>query len=165
MFNFLDDTKPVLTKGGVPLGIYWGVTGLLCFLFLIGVYILRKPIVVCRLLDHLIRVKRLRTYVQSGGLCKACEQRSSDIEEKKRSEDGATEHKERAKKSKNGLDAEWEKEKPLANNKRIPERQSGQAHNMNGKSTSTDGREQGRSKSSAGWFRRGRIVFCGDNQV
>jgi hypothetical protein len=106
MFNFLDDTKPLLTKGGAPLGIYWGVTGLLCVLFLIGVYILHKPIVVCRLLDHLICVKRLRTYAQNGGFYKACEQRSTDIEEKKRTEDGATEHKEMAKNNKNGPDAE-----------------------------------------------------------
>lgn len=40
MFNFLDDTKPLLTKRGIPLGIYWGATVLGFFLLLIVLFIL-----------------------------------------------------------------------------------------------------------------------------
>jgi hypothetical protein len=42
MFNFLDDTKPLLTKRGVPLAIYWGVTVLGFVLLLIVLLILHN---------------------------------------------------------------------------------------------------------------------------
>jgi hypothetical protein len=42
MFNFLDDTKPLLTKRGIPLAIYWGVTVLGFVLLLIVLLILHN---------------------------------------------------------------------------------------------------------------------------
>lgn len=42
MFNLTDDTKPLLTKRGVPLAIYWGVTGLGCIFLLIVSLLLHK---------------------------------------------------------------------------------------------------------------------------
>jgi hypothetical protein len=42
MFNFLDDTKPLLTKRGIPLGIYWGVTVLGFVLLLIVLLLLHN---------------------------------------------------------------------------------------------------------------------------
>ncbi|RDW63394.1 hypothetical protein BP6252_10939 [Coleophoma cylindrospora] len=43
MFNFLEDTKPLLTRGGIPLGIYCGVTVLGFVFLLLALFLLRKP--------------------------------------------------------------------------------------------------------------------------
>jgi hypothetical protein len=42
MFNLTDDTKPLLTKRGIPFAIYWGVTGLGCIVLLIVSLLLHK---------------------------------------------------------------------------------------------------------------------------
>lgn len=161
MFNFLDDTRPLLTKRGVPLAIYWGVTCLAFILLLIILYLLHNPIVVCNLMDRLLPLKT----AQQSAFYKVCRQRSwelnAEAEGKKGHEDGAANQKEKPVDRNRGHGAEEQKDKALSN-KGMPEQQSYQANGVNGKSIGTDGSSQGESKSSAGWFHRGRVALCCD---
>ena len=164
MFDFVEDTKPLLTIRGIPLAIYWGVTCLGFILLLIVLYLLHNPIVVCKLIDGLIPLET----IQDSTFYKDCKQRSLELnakaERKKGNEDGAANQKEKLMDSNNGHSAEKQKKKALFN-KGMPEHQSHQANSVNGKSTSTDGISQGGSKPSAGWFRRGPVALCGDGHV
>lgn len=149
MFNFLDDTKPLLTKRGIPLGIYWGVTILGFILLLIVLFLLHNPDVISGLIDALIPLKA----IQDGPFYQDCKKRSLKLkakaDRKNGTEDGAA----------------MQKEKPADKNKAKPGEQSHKANGMNGKSTSTDGSSQGGSKSSTGWFRNGRVALCSDSHV
>jgi hypothetical protein len=122
MFNFLDDTKPLLTKRGIPLGIYWGVTVLGFVLLLIVLLLLHNQ-------------RSLKLKAKADG--------KNAIEDR----------------------AAMQKEKPADKNKAKPGEQSQEANGMNANSTGTDGSSQGGSKSPRGWFRKGRIVLCGDGNV
>jgi hypothetical protein len=42
MFNFLDDTKPLLTKRGIPLAIYWGASVLGFVLLMVVLFLLHN---------------------------------------------------------------------------------------------------------------------------
>jgi hypothetical protein len=149
MFNFLDDTKPLLTKRGIPLVIYWGVTVLGFVLLLIVLFLFHNPGVVCGLIDALIPLKT----IQDGPFYQDCKKRSLKLKAKT---DG-----------KNGIEdgVAMQKEKPADKNKAKPREQSYKANGMNGKSTSTDRSSQGGSKSSTGWFSNGRVALCGDSHV
>jgi len=144
MFNFVEDTKPLLTKRGIPLAIYWGVTCLGFILILILLYLLHNPIIVCNLIDNLIPLKSIR----NSAFYNDCKQRSSKLNAKKDNEGGAAK----------------QKTKALFNNG-SPEQQLHPANGVNGKSTSTDGNSQAGSKSSPGWLRRGRVALCCDSHV
>src|SRR4051812_32786085 len=72
MFNLLDETKPLLARRGIPLGIYWGVTALGFVILLIVLSILHNPELVCRLIDALIPLKSIR----GGSFYQNCKERS-----------------------------------------------------------------------------------------
>lgn len=149
MFNFLDDTKPLLTKRGIPLGIYWGGTLLGFFLLLIVLFLLRNPDIICKLIDVLIPLK----IIKKGQFYKDCKKRGSELKaeanRKKDIENRAT----------------IQKEKPADKTDVEPGQQSHKANSMNGKSTSTDMSSQGRSNSGTRWFRNGRGKVSGDGEV
>jgi len=160
MFNFVEDTKPLLTKRGIPLAIYWGITCLGFILLLILLYLLHNPIFVCKVIDSLIPLGS----IQNSAFYNDCKQRSSELNAKKDNEDEAATQREKLIDNNNDSSAEKQKEKDLFNNG-MSEQQFHQVNGMNGKSTSTDGSSQGWSKSSAGWLRRGRVALCCDSHV
>jgi hypothetical protein len=149
MFNFLDDTKPLLTKRGVPLAIYWGVTFLGFVIFLIAIFLLRNPGVVCVLIDHLIPLD----IILDGSFYQGCKKRSVELKAKADRKHGIEDR------------AVVQKEKPADKNKAKSREQSHGAKGTNGKSTSTDENSQRGSKSSTAWFRNGPVALPGDSQV
>jgi hypothetical protein len=149
MFNFLDDTKPLLTKRGIPLGIYWGATVLGFVILLVGLFLLHNPDVICELIDALIPLKS----IQDGPFYQDCKKRSLKLKTKADRKNGIEDR------------AAMQEEKSADKNKAKPGEQSHKANGMNGKSTSTDGGSQRGSKSSTGWFRNGRVALRGDSHV
>ncbi|KAN0106721.1 hypothetical protein V8E51_009597 [Hyaloscypha variabilis] len=75
MFNFLDDTKPLLTKQGIPLGIYWFVTVVGFVVLLIVLFLLHNPVVVCWFIDNVIPLKIIR----HGSFYQDCKKQSSKL--------------------------------------------------------------------------------------
>jgi hypothetical protein len=154
MFNLVDDKSPLLTRRGIPLGIYWGVTGLGFVLLLIILWCLNHPIFVFHLMDRLINLipsTHIRTSIQKGRIYDASKKRSDDMIAKS------------AKKKAAGGGGGTDEEKP-EDDKETPEQLSHQAKHLNGKSTSSDGSSHRERKSSSGWLHRGRATLCcGDN--
>jgi hypothetical protein len=164
MFNFLDDTKPLLTKRGIPLAIYWGVTCLGFILLLIILYLLHNPIFVCKVIDTLIPLESIK----GSDFYKDCKQRDSDMKveakRKKDNEHGTKEQKEKPVDSNNGNGMEKEKNGFLSN-KKTPEQKSPEANGVNGKSISSDVSLRGGSKLSARWFHQTPAALCDDCHV
>jgi hypothetical protein len=149
MFNFLDDTKPLLTKRGIPLGIYWGVTVLGFVLLLIVLFLLHNPDVICALIDTLIPLKS----IQDGPFYQDCKKRSLKL-------------KARADRN-NGIENTAAMQgRRAADKKKIKSgEQTQKANGINGNSTGTDRNSQGGSKSFTRWFRNGQVAQSSDSRV